>query len=393
MNIRMDSLIGAIAVALDIVEGDLLGASIQHGKLIAALCSAMGRKLGLSEDDLCALTSCALLHDNALTEYILSEQECREQKGNLKLHCQFGQRNADTLLFKTDISGFILYHHEQANGGGPFGKKAGEFPREAELIAIADFIDVTHHLQRIGPEKLPRLRQRIVDTTGSIHTPFAAEALLAVLDEPMLLSLGDDRILETVEKLIPPWSMDMGNQMILNFAEFVGRIIDYKSSFTHRHSIGIADKARNMGKYYGYDNTELSKLYLAASLHDIGKLAIPSAILEKPGKLDNAEFNVIKGHVYKTWELLGGIDGFEQIREWASNHHEKLDGTGYPFGKKAEDLDFNSRLMACIDVYQAVSEDRPYHPARDHDSTMEILYAMADKGQIDKNIAKNMDIA
>jgi HD-GYP domain-containing protein (c-di-GMP phosphodiesterase class II) len=389
----MDSLIAAIAVALDIVEGELLGASTHHGKRIAVLCSAMGRYLGLSEDDLSSLTSCALLHDNALTEYILSEREGWEQESNLKLHCQYGQRNADTLRFKSGIDGFILYHHERADGSGPYGKKTGEFPLGAELIAIADLLDVSHHLQRTTPDQLPQLRKEIADNTGIIYTPIAAEAMLAVLDEDALLSLGDDRIHDAMNTLIPPWTIDTDSQVMLNLAGFVSHIIDYKSAFTRRHSSGIADKVWIMGEYYGYDHTLLSELYLAASLHDIGKLTIPSQILEKPGKLDEQEFNIIKGHVFKTYELLDGIEGFEKIREWASNHHEKLDGSGYFFGKKAEELDFNSRLMACIDIYQAVSEERPYHPARDHKTTMAILYDMAGKGYIDEKIVRDMDKA
>ncbi|MDR0517489.1 MAG: hypothetical protein LBH25_10650, partial [Fibromonadaceae bacterium] len=71
----------------------------------------------------------------------------------------------------------------------------------------------------------------------------------------------------------------------------------------------------------------------------------------------------------------------------------KLNGSGYPFGKKAEELDFNSRLMTCLDIYQAVSEDRPYHSGRSHENTMQILYKMASNGEIDESIAKDMDIA
>jgi putative nucleotidyltransferase with HDIG domain len=393
MNIRMDNLIRAIGGALDIVEGELLGASTHHGKRLAVLTCAMGRHLGKSEKELSALTSCALLHDNALTEYILSEREGWQQEHNLKLHCEIGQRNAETLQFITDIGGFILYHHERADGSGPFGKKGGEYPWGAELIAIADSIDVTHHLQRISPDRLPLLRRSIAENSGSVYTPFSVETLLAVLDEDMLLSLWDDRILNTMDALNLPWTMDIESEVILNLAGFVSHIIDYKSAFTCRHSGGIADKAGIMAAWYGYDQTLRAKLYLAASLHDIGKLATPTDILEKPGKLDNDEFNIIKNHVRKTHEMLADIGGLEQIREWASNHHEKLDGSGYPFGKKAEELDFNSRLMTCIDIYQAVSEARPYHPERDHGTTIKILYEMAEKGQLDEQIVKDMDKA
>jgi HD-GYP domain-containing protein (c-di-GMP phosphodiesterase class II) len=185
--------------------------------------------------------------------------------------------------------------------------------------------------------------------------------------------------------------VDLDDQVVLNLGELVSHIIDYKSPFTRRHSTGIAEKAWIMGKRYDYDHTRLAELFLAASIHDIGKLATPTAILEKPDKLDDQEFAIIKEHVYHTYKLLENIQGFEQIRDWASNHHEKLDGSGYPFGKKAAELDFNSRLIACIDIYQAVSEERPYHPARDHGSAMQILFDMAQKGQIDADIVQDMD--
>jgi HD-GYP domain-containing protein (c-di-GMP phosphodiesterase class II) len=135
------------------------------------------------------------------------------------------------------------------------------------------------------------------------------------------------------------------------------------------------------------------ELYLAAALHDLGKLATPVAILEKPNILNDAEMSKIKEHVRITWELLKDIEGFGPICTWASSHHEKLDGSGYPFGKKADELDFNSRLMACIDIYQAVSEERPYHPRRDHRATMEILRQMANNGKIDGVIVTDMDAA
>jgi HD-GYP domain-containing protein (c-di-GMP phosphodiesterase class II) len=177
----------------------------------------------------------------------------------------------------------------------------------------------------------------------------------------------------------------------MNLVGFITRIIDYKSLFTRRHSTQIANKAWLMGGYYGYNSSLRAELYLAAALHDLGKLSTPVGILEKPGQLDKNEFRIIQNHVRLTYELLKDISGFERICAWASNHHEKLDGSGYPWGKKAEEQDFNSRLMTCIDIYQAVSEERPYHPGRNHRDTMDILYGMADKGFIDGGIAKDLD--
>jgi HD-GYP domain-containing protein (c-di-GMP phosphodiesterase class II) len=387
----MDKLIKAIATALDIVEGELLGASTNHGKRIASLSAAMGRYLGLSEEELLSLTSCALLHDNALTEYILAEHQGQQHDPTMRLHCEYGQNNVNALNFPTNIRNIVLYHHEWANGQGPFGKKQGEFPLGAELISIADSLDVSLHLQRVTPEELPEIRETITGNIGKHYTDRAADAMLGILNDAMLLSLKDENIARTADKFIPVWTVDMEDKVILNLSQFIGHIIDYKSEFTRNHSMQIAARAWFMSGYYGYDRARRAELYLAAALHDIGKLATPTDILEKAGVLDEAEFRVIKHHVYDTYQLLKDIDGFEEICDWASNHHEKLDGSGYPFGKNISQLDFNSRLMACLDIYQAVSEPRPYHGKRSHADTMEILNDMAKKGYIDAEITRDLD--
>ncbi|GHV93813.1 HD family phosphohydrolase [Spirochaetia bacterium] len=387
----MDALILVLAQALDMVEISYLGASTNHGKRIAVLCAAMGRHLGIKGDELSDLVSCALLHDNALTEFILLQQGREEDAVYLGAHCEIGQRNVEVLPFKGNISGYIHFHHERANGQGPFKMSEGYYPLGAELIAAADMIDVERHLQRIAPVLLPLLREDIEDDIHHRFTGRAGNALLAVLDEELLASLQDDRIEETIRRSVPDWTMDMENPALVPIAELIARIIDYKSTFTRLHTQQIANRAWVMAEYYGYNLTDKIQLYLAAALHDIGKLAIPSAVLEKPGKLNDEEFEIIKTHIVHTRNLLCAMKGHGPIIEWASNHHEKLDGSGYPLGKTAAELDFNSRLMACIDIYQAVSEERPYHPRRSHTETMPILNSMAEKGGIDPAIVRDMD--
>jgi len=393
MTVRMDSIIRAIVSTLDSVEQELAGSSPNHGKRIAVLCSKMGKALGKSPDEITAMAICAMLHDNALTEYILAQRTGGHHDPIMQKHCEYGQRNVDALCFKTGVKDFILYHHERADGKGPFGIRAGEGPLEAELIAIADSIDVAHHLQTLEPDDLSAVRAIIAEDTEKRFSKTAAQAMLEVLDWPTILSLKDNAIRETADAAFTPWIVDMEAESVFGLAGFMARIIDYKSVFTQRHSTQIANKAWLMGGYYQYDSATRAELYLAAALHDIGKLEIPITILEKPDKLTDEEFLIIKNHVRQTWELLKDIDGFQTISQWASNHHEKLNGRGYPFGKKADDLDFNSRLITCLDIYQAVSEERPYHPGRSHAEAMQILRTFADKGEIDGNIVNDIDDA
>jgi HD-GYP domain-containing protein (c-di-GMP phosphodiesterase class II) len=393
VTVRMDSLIKSIATALDIVEETLLGASPNHGKRIAVLCAKMGTVLGKTPQEITALAICALLHDSALTEYIRSEKKDGNHDMAMKKHCEIGQRNVDALCFETNVKDFVLYHHEHADGNGPFGIREGEGPLEAELIAIADSLDVTYHLQRLEPEELSVIRNVITQEIGKRYSKKSAELMLEILDWPTVLSLKDDVIKQTALQVLSPWTVDIQTETIFGLSGFIARIIDYKSAFTEKHSTQIANRAWFMGKYYKYEPEEHAQLYLAASLHDLGKLAVPTDILEKPGKLTDEEFKIIREHVHLTWELLNEVEGFETICKWASEHHEKLDDSGYPFGKKAPELDFNSRLLACLDLYQAISEERPYHPRRNHADTMKILHEMVDTKKIDGDIVKDIDIA
>ncbi|MDR1930862.1 MAG: HD domain-containing protein [Treponema sp.] len=394
MTIRFDKLIKSLGTALDIIEGELLGAATNHGKRIAVIVDALGRYFGLDGRTRQNFAICALFHDNALSEYILSERAgLAPHDPTMKLHCELGQRNLDALLHGSDISGFVLYHHEWADGRGPFGKREGEYPLAAELICLADATDVAHRYDTYPEEKIPELLELIRKDAGAHFTRRASEAACAVIDGELLRSLRNDRIQESSEKAIPPDERDMKNRMVVRFALFVSRIIDYKSTFTRRHTSQIANKAWYMGNWYHWDDDLKAQLFLAASLHDVGKLTTPVGILEKPGPLTDGEFLIIKDHVRVTGELLKDIDGMERIREWASNHHEKLDGSGYHRGKTAEALDFQSRLLGCLDIYQAVSEERPYHPGRNHRDTMKILSDMAAKGFVDRDIAGDMDRA
>lgn len=391
MEIAMDSLCILFSKAFDIIEAELAGASTNHSLRVAALCAKMGKREGYDNDSLSALIACALFHDNALMEYALEQRVGGYNMVNLRQHCEYGQRNAEWLPFAKSIDGYILHHHSCENGSGPFDIR--EFPHEAALIGAADIADVSNHFQRVSGGELNKIKDGIASRMGKFSTTVAVEALLEVLDAETLESLRDENIHVTVRQSVPPWKTRVEDESVLRLARFIAYIIDCKSKYTRRHSEQIANRAWYMSGVYGYDRAERIQLYLAAALHDIGKIGTPSAVLEKPGKLDKDEYRIIMDHVLNTYNWLGEVEGLGKMRDWASDHHEKLDGTGYPRKIRDTELDFNSRLMACIDIYQAVCEERPYHAARSHEETMPILYGMAEKGFIDVKIVKNMDEA
>jgi HD-GYP domain-containing protein (c-di-GMP phosphodiesterase class II) len=390
-QIRMDLLSRVFSEALDIVEAELLGATEYHSKRIGALVAAMGRSLGYDDDSLSAIATAALFHDNALTEYILSERDGDTKDENMKLHSEYGQRNVEWLPFRKDISGYVLYHHERADGSGPFGKKKGEYPPEAGLISLADIVDVSQRLQTKTAEDLPQLYSYIRGLAEIGYDPDDIEVLIGVLDADMLDALRDVNINATLDRLIPVWTADLEDPNVIRIAGMISRIIDYKSKFTTKHTNRVANASWIMGTFYGLPETEKVQIFLAAAMHDIGKIIVPTDIIEKPGKVTASEFDEIKKHADQTRAWLSSVEGLEKIAEWAADHHEKLNGEGYGGGKRADEIEFNARLIACLDIYEAVSADRPYHDTRSHAESMAILYDMAAAGLIDPDIPHDID--
>lgn len=177
----------------------------------------------------------------------------------------------------------------------------------------------------------------------------------------------------------------------IRLTELVSRIIDFRSPFTAMHSAGVAATAESLAALAGMSDSECQMMRIAGNLHDIGKLKIPKAILEKPGKLTDEEFNVMKEHAYFTYVLLSGIEGFEQVTEWAALHHEKLNGGGYPYHLAGGCIPLGSRIMAVADVFSAIMEDRPYRKGMDKARALEVLHGDVERGALSESIVELLE--
>lgn len=150
-------------------------------------------------------------------------------------------------------------------------------------------------------------------------------------------------------------------------------VVDAKSAFTAEHSNRVAAYAVGIARALGLGDDEQRELYRAGLLHDIGKLSVPNAILDKPSKLDDDEFARIKSHPRHSWEILNRVPAFERLAELASTHHERLDGHGYWQGLGAEQLDLSMRCLTAADVYDALTAARPYRGPMSGDEALAIM--------------------
>lgn len=402
MRLDFTDFLYAMSFALDAIEHEFTGATAEHGKRVAWLSMKMLEGTGLSEEELVDCVGCAILHDNAVAEYLQEERNLqvapinpRAKEGfdtsRFARHAIIGERNAALLPFRTDVKNVILCHHENADGSGPLGMREELTDLRSEIIHLADVIDVLFDLKTASASIYDSIKQFVYEEAGSLFSSRAVAQFqknLSFQDFLQLQAEGPEVLLK--ERLPAVWH-DYSDEEIKAIAEFFARIVDYKSPFTTAHSMGVANKAKTMAEYYGWNADKVIRFYTAGATHDIGKVVIGNQILEKPGKLNEWEYSVMKDHARATLDILSDIDGFEDITEWASNHHEKLDGTGYSRGMNASQLSFEERLMACIDIYQALTEDRPYKAGLSHAKTIAIMKSMVEEGKIDGSITMDLD--
>ncbi len=399
MFFDINEFLEAIANVLDVIETDIFGVPTNHSKRIAYFTNRLARTLDLSTEVQYDLVALSILHDNGASLKILHDKLSGDAKTkrsiieSRKEHCNIGEHNISSFPFLTSPKNVVLYHHEKFDGSGFFGLKGSEIPQLSQLINFADTLDINFDLRNVYKDDSHReeVIEFIKDHAG---TDFAYDltktALQVVSRNEFWEDISDEKIHEVLKLTIPSYTREMGYKEIHDLSKIFSHIIDAKSKYTMIHSSGLTKLMSHMAGFYNIEGDEFWKLLIASDLHDLGKLGISNSILDKPGALSDEEFSIIKEHPVIAKQSLVKVQGFAEISEWAYNHHEKLDGTGYPRGLSADKLDFNSRLLACLDIYQALSERRPYREAMTHDESIKIMSRMVKDGLIDNDITEDI---
>lgn len=398
MEFKFNDFLMSISTALDFIEIDILSVETNHLKRVAYVSLKLAQYFDLNIQEQIDTVSFSILHDNGLTQTLLDNKvrynDLKEfyLRESFKDHCIVGEKNVSLFPFLTKHKNIIKYHHETYDGKGFFKVKGNDIPLIAQFIAFADYIDFVFKYKKVDDKKKEKLIKYIKEQKNKRFSTEIVDAFLEISNEDGFWEfLNDDNIENSLKSLIPMYEQNLDIDEVLKIMNVFSKIIDSKSQFTQEHSDGLAQKIHKMCENYKYEHDEKTKMVIAGKLHDIGKLAIPIQILDKPKKLDIEEISIMKKHSYYTDRCLSNIDGFEDIARWASNHHEKLNGTGYPKGLKADKLDFNSRLVACLDIYQALTEERPYKKPFSHKEAIGILKNMALNDQIDSDITNDID--
>ncbi len=417
-SLRASDLLAGLTYALDLTEGQPMG----HSLRTCVIAMHVAKELRLSEEELGTLYYACLMKDAGCSsnasrmfqilgsdevkakrdvkvtdwskvgweslQYALAHVKpgapflermralwdlCRNQKVNarqlVQIRCERGASIARRIGLPESSAAAIHSLDELWNGSGqPDGLKGRAIPMLSRIMSLAQAVEVFHRSYGVAVAK-EMVRKR----SGRWFDPAVCRAFASVAKRETTWSDMEDAK-AAVAVLEPTHEVLDRNQATLdNICVAFSEVIDAKSPFTYRPSSGVAGAAVAIGRNLNLSEAAIRSLRHAALLHDVGKLSVPNSILEKPGKLTEDEWEVMRKHPEYSLEILKRIPGFQGISELAASHHEKLDGSGYFRNMKAEDLSLPARILVVADIFDALAAKRPYRDALPLEKVFSIL--------------------
>jgi HD-GYP domain-containing protein (c-di-GMP phosphodiesterase class II) len=416
--LKLSELMGALSHALDITEGQPEG----HCVRCCWIGMHIGRQLGLPTEQLWELYYTLLLKDlgcssNAsricelyLTDDLAFKRDFKWVDGSLPqvlrfvlrhtgpatglidrlkamsgilangdqiaqeltlTRCTRGADIARQLRFSEGVAQGIHSLDEHWNGQGrPEGLAGSAIPLFSRIALLAQVVDVVHCAdgQAAASVEVQHRRSKWFD-------PELVEAFLAVASAAPFWATLNAADLETQVFAMEPGGHEaaLDEDYLDDIAEAFGQVVDAKSPFTAGHSARVGLYTALLGESMDIPEARRRWLKRGALLHDVGKLGVSNAILDKPGKLDEVEWAAVRRHAVYTESILGRIQSFAELARVSAAHHERLDGGGYPRGLKAADIALETRIITTADIFDAITAERPYRGAVPVDKTLAIM--------------------
>lgn len=342
-----------------------------HHRRTAIAAWQIGKEAGFSPTMLKETVLAASIHDIGAL-YIKERDKLIEiDVDHPEQHCIMGYEMLRTFLPFQRAAFLIKYHHSKYLSGKHVQTQV---PIESFCIHLADRIDILLSGGGFILTQKAKVTDYLVANRGIVFHPDLVDAFLRIsTHDSFWLNIENYDIDRLLNEVLMDDDVLLDTEGFEQFSYTLSRIVDFRNHFTSTHSFGVGTLAFEIARLAGMSLEETKRIKIAGFLHDIGKLAIDNALIDKPGKLDETEYAMIKTHAYYTDVILGGLVGFEDIVRWAKFHHEKADGTGYPNGVNSSKLDKGSKIVAYADILTALAEDRPYRPGFDSQTVLSIV--------------------
>jgi HD-GYP domain-containing protein (c-di-GMP phosphodiesterase class II) len=309
-------------------------------------------------------------------EFLVSGRDAMESMHGT--HCLIAGDLATRLGLNEIVREALLQVFERWDGKGDPGLLAGaKISQPVRLVQLADVVEVFHRRGGVAAA-VAVARER----SGTQFDPDIAECLCDGAPE-LLAPLAQATSWNTVIEAQPGLRPMLSNAELDQALEAIADFADLKSPYTIGHSRGVADLAAESGRRYGLPAQDVRTLRRAGLVHDLGRLGVSNAIWDKPTNLTAVERERVRLHPYLTERILSASAALSPLAVLAAQHHERLDGSGYPRGLRASALSPAARLLAAADVYHAMMEPRPHRGPRSFGEAADELRAEARDGRLD----------
>ncbi len=382
-QVHLFDLIRCLSSAMDLVSP----AVVNHHQQVAYIAYSIGLEMGLTVAQRRDLVLSGALHDSGALSL-------KERMDSLQFELENPHSHAELTYML--LRGFqplsraaliARYHHVPWNDGSGVEFRGGEVPLESHVIHLADRVAVLIDREREILGQVEDIRERVRRHKGRMFVPGLVDAFESLASKDFFwfdaVSLSISSVLPALARLE---TIELDMEGLTGLSNLFSQIIDFRSRFTATHSSGVAASAEAMARLAGFSARECQMMRVAGYLHDLGKLAVPVELLEKPGGLTRHEANIFRSHTFHTYRILERIRDLDVINAWGAFHHERMDGRGYPFHHRGEDLSLGSRIMAVADVFTAITEDRPYRKGMDKARSLEVLGQMAENLALDDSL-------
>ncbi|MGE4422523.1 MAG: HD-GYP domain-containing protein [Pseudodesulfovibrio sp.] len=381
-DVSLIDLACGISTALDYISPTVTG----HHRRVGLASAALGSRVGIKPSSLVDLLLAGLLHDIGAFSMDLA-LDGLSFDADLEQHAVVGYRLLRDHPFLERASRMVLYHHTSWKDLRVIRQEGDrETLLLANIVNLADRVDI---LRRVGTKGRERaeVEAAVAGFSSDLYARELIEAFRELTEGGVFWPLVEDMD-RPVREMLSQSLLDVriSPDQLIDFSSFFTRIIDFRSRHTATHSAGVAETAVLLARLAGMDESEQKAMRLAGNLHDIGKLAVPTSLLDKQGALDDDEYTRVKDHATVSAEVLRAIPGLAEVADWAAQHHERLNGKGYPLGLTEKELSLGSRIMQVADVHTAITEDRPYRKGMTRERTVSVLRSMADNGFLDVDI-------
>ena len=377
-EVTLFDLVLCVSDAMDLVSPEL----VNHHKQVAYISSALAETSGQSEDMQAQLVLAGAVHDIGALSLHERLDLMQFEFRHTRKHSDIGARLLSLYGPLKPLSSIVRRHHSSWH-------RRSRIPHQCHILHLADRVAVLIRRDRPILNQVKQIRRSIEEQAGKLFMPELVDSFRVLSQqESFWLDCVSSSLYRRIRRKAMRNSIILGTDTLLSLALFFSRIIDFRSHFTAAHSSGVAATAEALAECAGFSPRQCRMMRIAGYLHDIGKLAVPREILEKPGKLTPEEFEVMRCHTFHTFTILETLPGLQTINEYGAFHHERLNGRGYPFHHNAENLSLGARIMAVADVFTAITENRPYRQGMKREDALSVLETMARSGALDGKVVK-----